>query len=123
MRMPNDIPLAAWIHRLADEGKLYRFYKTREWLSLRAEVMAAHHCECAMCAELGKYSKAVTVHHVNEVKDHPELALSKWYIDANGRRLPNLLPLCARCHNRIHDRFNGPRKAADEPKPLRDEIF
>lgn len=122
MRVPSNVPLAVWIRRLIDEGKLYKFYKTDEWYGLRAEVMAEHHCECVMCAERGRYSRAVIVHHVNEVRFHPELALSKHYHDAFGRRLPNLLPLCARCHNEVHDRFNGNTKK-DGPEPLREEIF
>lgn len=99
---------------LAREGKEWRFYKTDEWLELRDIILRDNHWECSMCKEKSpaEYSRAAQVHHVNEVKDRPELALSKTYRDAEGVK-ENLLPLCLSCHNAVHDRFS---KAEDRPQ-------
>jgi 5-methylcytosine-specific restriction protein A len=107
VRVPTDRSLASWIRELIAEGRLYRFYKTDEWLALRDRILQRSHCECEWCRDLGKYERAVTVHHVNEVKDRPELALSETYVARGGKRKRNLIALCARCHNKAHKRFQG----------------
>lgn len=133
MRVPSDISLESWINELIRINKLYLFYKTPEWLSLRDEVMDDHHHECDKCAELGAWEKrggrwarsdrnylrrAETVHHEIEVRDNPSLALTRYLIDADGSRREILHPLCMLCHNEEHDRnFFG-----NTPKPpLTDE--
>ena len=45
MRVPLDRSLASWIRELQEQGRLYRFYKTKEWLQLKNEVMEDHHFE------------------------------------------------------------------------------
>lgn len=94
--------LVSWINELIEEDKLYRFYKSREWLELRAKVMQEHHNECVKCRARGKITKAQTVHHINHVKDRPDLALSQYTTDDNGKRIANLIPLCNSCHNKEH---------------------
>lgn len=122
MRVPKDRSLASWIRELAKEGKLYRFYKTDEWRSLRAAVMADAHGECEWCREkAGPPVRATCVHHVNEVKDRPELALSRYCTDAEGNMQRNLWAICEACHNRAHGRFQGPRKKRYDERPLTDE--
>lgn len=119
MRVPRDRSLASWIRELEREGRLYRFYKTDEWKGLRRLILEESHNECAHCKERGEYGRAVTVHHVNEVRDRPELALSRTYIDARGKVRPNLVPLCFRCHNKAHGRdFCGspPRPRLNEER-------
>lgn len=105
MHVPTDVSLAAWIRHLDEVERLYRFYKTDEWLDLRDAILKEAHHECTMCRERGIYSRAVTVHHVNEVKARPELALSRMYRDVDGTMKPNLVALCGRCHNIVHKRF------------------
>lgn len=97
--------LVAWIRELESEHKIYKFYKGKDWLSLREEVLEENHYECARCKAKGIVKKAVTVHHVNHVHDRPDLALSKTYIDIDGKEKINLEPLCARCHNEEHGRY------------------
>lgn len=107
MRVPKDISLVAWIRKLMKEDTMYKFYKTDDWLELREDVLEENNYECVMCRDKGIYSKAQTVHHVNEVKQNPMLALSKYFIDSKGKQQKNLLPLCNKCHNEIHERFAG----------------
>lgn len=120
MHIPKDKPLDRWICELIKDGKLYRFYKTDEWLSLRERILRQHHNECAWCDAEGRYARAVTVHHINEVKDAPSLALSETYRDDEGKTHPNLVPLCAKCHNKAHGRFQGAKKRTDK-QPLTEE--
>lgn len=112
MNVPRDRSLTSWIRELDADGRLYVFYKTPEWRSLRAEVLRDSHYECQICASRGKYTRAQTVHHVNEVKRKPWLALSRTYIE-DGERKPNLIALCNTCHNEVHDR----KLKGTEPKP------
>lgn len=119
MRIPKDISLASWIRGLYKEGKIYRFYKSREWLELRQRVLEAEHFECELCKqkEPAQYTRADCVHHVNEVRNRPDLALSMTYRDREGVH-KNLLALCNQCHNDIHERYNGPK---DNSEPLTPE--
>lgn len=104
MHCPSDRSLESWIRELIAEGRLYRFYKSEEFQELRAQVLRDHHNECAECAKRGKYRRAKVVHHVHEVRDRPDLALSMYYRDADGTVKPNLVPLCQECHERAHGR-------------------
>lgn len=114
MRVPTGKTLASWIRELEREGKLYRFYKTDEWLNLRDQVMRDNHYECSMCKQKqpAVYTRAEHVHHVNEVRRRPELALSRTYRDALGVH-DNLVTLCQPCHNAEHERFF---KAENKPQ-------
>lgn len=94
--------LTKWINQLIQEDKLYKFYKSKHWLELRAKILQDHHQECINCRAKGRVTKAQTVHHVNHVKDNPGLALSEYYIDSEGNKQRNLLPLCNACHNLEH---------------------
>lgn len=99
--------------RLAEQRRTYgnnrRFYKSRPWRDLRASVLDAAHHECAMCKEKSPavYSRAVTVHHVMHVDEHPGLALSRTYVDEHGEEHDNLMPLCHECHDIVHGRWQG----------------
>lgn len=100
---------AEWIRELIRENKLYQFYKSREWLSLREQVICEAHNECVMCRQKGIIRRVDEVHHVQYVRSHPELALSRTY-RYHGLEFPNLLPLCHRCHDEIHGRFGNRKK-------------
>ena len=102
MRVPKDIPLAVYIRRLIRADKVEQFYFTEDWKELRLEVLEELFNECQECLKQGKYIKADCVHHVNEVRNRPELALSKYYIDNKGNKQRNLVPLCNQCHNLAH---------------------
>ena len=134
MRAPNDTPLREWIISLMHSGRMYKFYKTDDWLELRAAVMRDHHNECERCAELGAwvksggasvrsttlfYMRADTVHHEFEVKKFPHMALTRWVDEPDGRR-EVLHPLCNDCHNEVH----GRKLKGNAPKPqLNEEMW
>lgn len=75
-----------------------QFYKSAAWKKRRAEILNLDKNECQMCKAQGKYTKAQVVHHVQHLKDRPDLALS--YKDEDGQR--NLVSLCKQCHNKVH---------------------
>ena len=102
MRIPTDRNLADWIRELIKDNNIIKFYKTDDWLELNEEVKYEHHYECVECLKKGKYTRAECVHHVNKVKDRPDLALSKYYTDIHGNKQKNLVPLCNKCHNKEH---------------------
>lgn len=111
MRIPNDIPFAKWIRQLIKEDNVEQFYLTDDWRELRKDVLDDFHNECQECLKEGKVTTdELCVHHVNEVRDRPELALSRYFTDDNGQTQPNLVPLCKVCHNIIHDKLRKYQK-------------
>ena len=106
MRIPKDIPLAVYIRRLIREDRLEKFYQTDDWKELKEDVLKDFHNECQGCLKHGRLTtRELCVHHINEVRHRPELALSKYYIDNKGQKQHNLIPLCKTCHNLIHDKL------------------
>lgn len=103
----QGMKLAKWIRQLIREGKIEKFYQSKEWKELRTEVLEEHHYECQECLKTGRYTRATCVHHVNEVKDRPDLALSKFFTDHKGVKHRQLMPLCNKCHNLVHDKLRG----------------
>ena len=102
MRIPKDIPLAVYIKRLIAIDRVELFYFTEDWKELRQDVQEYFHYECQECLKKGKYTRADCVHHVNEVRNKPELALSRYYTDKRGKQQYNLITLCNECHNIAH---------------------
>lgn len=96
-----------------ESGDLHRFYTCAQWLRLRAEVLAEDKYECQFCKDKGIYTRATIVHHINHVRRHPELALSKYYIDDNGNRKRQLVSCCDKCHEEQHpERMRQNKKRA-----------
>lgn len=48
--------------------------------------------QCVECKKYGRLRPAAVVHHIKELEDYPELALSD----------SNLVSLCLSCHNKQH---------------------
>lgn len=107
MRIPTDISLASYIRKLIADDNIAEFYQTKEWKELRAEVLDAYNNECQECLKRGRYTKADCVHHVNEVKHRPDLALSKTFTNEEGKTQKQLIPLCNTCHNIVHDKLGN----------------
>lgn len=87
--------IVKWIQ----DGKVHRFYTCSEWLKVKAEVLEDDKRECQICKNKYKrYRRATLVHHHRHVKQHPELCLSKYYIDIQGSEQRNLISVCKECH-------------------------
>lgn len=118
MKRPLDKSLAQWIRELIAEDRLYRFYKCDDWVNLRGQVMFDAHFECEDCAARGKYEPAYLVHHDREVRDYPELALSRYWFDEKGERHKQLWALCYNCHEVRHGRAYRGRVGMDAKKEM-----
>ena len=94
--------LIKWIQDLIAQDSLWKFYKSKEFMKVKTNVLKRQHYECQVCRDRGIITRATTVHHVQFVRTHPELALSEYYIDENGEKHRNLLAVCKSCHNKIH---------------------
>lgn len=106
-----------WIRECIEQGHAWKFYKTKQWLQLKESILEKYHYECQECLKQGKYTEAKNVHHINELKHRPELALNEYYIDSNtGEKKINLIPLCIDCHNKAHGRM-----CSSEHKPQLNE--
>lgn len=124
----NQNELKNWIEELIDKNELWKFYKSKEWIRIKDQILKAAHYECYECRKQGKITRydvddngnktlISTVHHVQFVRKHPELALSKTYV-YRGKRYPNLIPVCKACHNRLH-----PEKHSWKKKRNKDEFM
>ncbi len=95
---------------------IHEFYIWGPWKRVRKDVLKMDHNECQRCRKKQNiYKKATTVHHINRVKQHPELALEIWY-ERQGIKKRNLISLCRDCHEAVH----GYRKPENK-KPLTEE--
>ena len=101
MNIHNQFEVGQWVQALISQNDLHRFYVSTPWLKLRAEILQEYKNECQHCKTKGWYKKANTVHHVQYVRRHPSLALSKTYI-WQGEECINLIPLCHSCHEEVH---------------------
>ena len=104
-----------WVKTLINNNKIHAFYTSTAWVKLRECILNEYKHECQMCKSRGFYTKATHVHHVQYVKRHPELALSRTYI-YQGKEYNNLVPLCHSCHEEVHD-----YRQKNKKKPLTEE--
>ena len=100
-RYCSAVDITNFIKDCIKQNDLHRFYTWSEWLKLRGEVLDDDKHECQMCKAKGKYKKATHVHHVNYLRLHPELALSKFYKDDEGNIKRNLISACKNCHETV----------------------
>lgn len=100
----------AFVKQCIADNNLHAFYTCSDWEKLRKEVLEADKYECQRCKSKGKYTKANTVHHDKHVREYPELALEKHYIDQHGNKQRQLISVCNDCHEKEHpNRFNKPK--------------
>ena len=100
------------------------FYNSSAWKNKRLEILERDHHECHVrrkrLRDAGKEGRLLSgrdrkiwpaeeVHHIKELKEHPELAL----VD------DNLISLCTQCHNLRHGR--NPHKFVRRKKRLTEE--
>lgn len=111
--------LSEEVKRQVAQGDTDVLYKTKEWQELRQRILLRDHHECQRCNDhndLGKpikrirLRKANTVHHIQEVRDRPDLMMEE----------SNLISLCHECHDIVHDRttkkFNKPKQRLTEER-------
>lgn len=114
----NQDEVGHWVRQLIDEDNLHAFYTSSVWLNLRDEVLDDFKRECLACKKKGKYTKATIVHHVKFIKEYPELALSKTYIDEDGKERVQLKPVCRECHEYVE---HPERLRWNKKEPLTEE--
>ena len=106
--MGRDIEELAKVIR---RGNTLSFYNSYAWRKLMKEVTKEQHHECQLCKPRGKYTRSDVVHHVKHIRDFPELALSRTFVDENGEIQKNLVCLCDTCHMEVHpEKQNRNRK-------------
>ena len=89
------------LQQLIASDNTHDFYVSAPWLHLRKEVLREQHNECQEHKKRGSYARANHVHHVNYLRNYPELALSKWYLDRAGIPRRNLIAVCKGCHETV----------------------
>lgn len=104
--------LVSFIRKCEKENTMYKFYKLKSWIRLRDNILLESHNECYDCKQngiltIGTKENPLEVHHVNFVRVRPELALSKYYLDSDGKLKLNLVALCHKCHDKRHSRFGN----------------
>lgn len=72
------------------------FYKTSKWKAKRERILRRDEYMCRECSRFGKSVLAATVHHIFPLDQEPSLRLAS----------DNLLSLCNKCHDKMHDRTN-----------------
>lgn len=69
-------------------------YNDKRWEKKRAVILRRDAYKCQECKRYGKCRPGDHVHHVYPVEQYPD----ERYNDCN------LITLCQKCHNRMHDR-------------------
>lgn len=69
-------------------------YADKRWPPLRARILRRDDYLCQQCLRYGKHRAATTVHHCFPAGRYPGYAWAVW----------NLVSLCPRCHDAMHDR-------------------
>ena len=99
------------IKELIKLDELIKFYKCPAWRKLRLVAIDRDDNECQMCKYEGKVHEVNNVHHVEEIKHRPDLALS----------LDNLVCLCYYHHNVVHEKGIKLNKNYFNKKKFNDE--
>ena len=94
------------------------FYLSSAWQHKRKQILRRDHNECVICKSKGQHSRAVIVHHVKHLDEHPELALSDYYQDPDGTRHRQLISVCRFCHETV---CHPERMPVRKSKPLTKE--
>lgn len=91
-----------WLKSLIAKNDLSDFYTSGKWKRLASNILKTQG-ECQICKSNHRYGKAEIAHHVNTVRQHPELALSELAPDGSK----NIIAVCRDCHARIHSGLKG----------------
>ena len=77
--------------------ELDEFYHQPKWKSLRKSILVRDKYMCQRCKDKGLMREAEHVHHIFPREQYHEYEYCRW----------NLISLCYKCHNEMHNRFNG----------------
>lgn len=86
------------------------FYKIKRWKRKRLVILTRDNYLCRECKRYGRSTEANTVHHIYTRHEYPEY---KWHNE-------NLISLCDKCHESMHNRFEG--KLTDKGKKWMERI-
>ncbi|RDW17625.1 HNH endonuclease [Oceanobacillus arenosus] len=73
------------------------FHKSRQWINKRPIIFKRDGYICKECSRYGKTTVATMVHHIYPIDTHPQFRLTN----------DNLISLCNRCHEVMHDRVTN----------------
>lgn len=91
------------------------FYKSTKWKVKRERILKRDDYMCKECKRYGKTTGATTVHHIYPLEERPEIKLNN----------NNLISLCSKCHDKMHDRINDSLTVAGKQwcERLKNKIF
>lgn len=105
---------------LIASGSIHDFYNDYYWRKLSHEIIREQHNECQICKSRGRYGRGVITHHVNHLKDRPDLAYSRYFTAKDGSRQRNLIAVCRECHKALH---HGEWHGKKKEKFMNDELW
>ena len=73
------------------------FYSDPKWKALRHSILLRDKYMCTQCKRNGLMNQAEHVHHIFPREQYTQYEYECW----------NLTSLCFKCHNKMHNRFNG----------------
>ena len=106
--------IVEWVFDLIREDRIHDFYRSRIWRNKSLEVRRRQK-ECQEHKRLKSYVAPQMVHHVMPLKQHPQLALSDYYLEADGTKRVQLEAECHACHERL-ERRDGSKTAEKFPE-------
>lgn len=86
---------------LVEAGREHAFYCSAAWHRKRDAVLKRDRYECQICKSRGKYKRAELAHHVQHLKDRPDLALADTYPGEDGQERRQLISVCKDCHETV----------------------
>ena len=72
-------------------------YQGKRWQKLRETIMKRDGHMCQICKRYGRRVDARIVHHIYPAEDYPAYRWQRW----------NLISICNKCHEGMHDRENN----------------
>ena len=69
-------------------------YKSKRWINKRAYILMRDKHMCQECLRFGRTTPAEMVHHIYPAEEEESLRYKDF----------NLVSLCNRCHNKMHNR-------------------
>ena len=89
-----------------------KFYSSTAWRRARVKILSRDDHLCQECLREDRLTPANVVHHIKELEDYPELALTE----------ENLESICYACHNKEHPEKGGGKlykKKHEEKKKIK----